>query len=167
MLKFLKGHNSGKTDRICSKVNQLIFSSSSISWLSFKPLAQILFMKSCWQDFILIFSKWHNFRKGENSEKKKVWISYFSMRNPYVKFQNPSILVYKTWHASKSNEVRGHKNHWTMKYRSQWPTFILRSNVRSCWLTLPKYDVHTSNTINSLLFVKTLFSLIFANLIPR
>ena len=23
--------------------------------------------------------------------KKKIWVSYFSMRNPYMKFQNPSI----------------------------------------------------------------------------
>ena len=27
-----------------------------------------------------------------------------------------------------------------MNYRSQWPTFILRSNVRSYWLIIPKYD---------------------------
>ena len=41
-------------------------------------------------DFILIFSKGHNSRKGENSDKKKC-VSYFSMRNPYMKFQNPSM----------------------------------------------------------------------------
>ena len=39
------------------------------------------------------------------------------------------------------------QNHWTMKYRSQWPTFILRSNVRSYWLNIPNYDVHTSNSL--------------------
>ena len=38
-----------KTDGIHSKVNQVIYSSSSISWPSFRPLAQILFEKSCWQ----------------------------------------------------------------------------------------------------------------------
>ena len=33
-------------------------------------------------DFILIFSKGHNSRKGDNSDKKKTCINYFSMRNP-------------------------------------------------------------------------------------
>ena len=37
--------------------NQVIYSSSHISWPNFNPLAQILFEISCWQDFILIFSK--------------------------------------------------------------------------------------------------------------
>ena len=122
--------------------NQVIYSSSPISWPSFKPLAQILFEISCWQDFIRIFSKghksrkednsdknkntaaifprgihiwnfksqactvhkiWHasdlvqifskahNSRKGDNSDKKKTCVKYFSMRNPYMKFQNPSM----------------------------------------------------------------------------
>ena len=47
------------------------------------------------QDFCLIFSKGHNSRKGDNSDKKKKnkkkLVSYFSMRNPYTKFQNPSM----------------------------------------------------------------------------
>ena len=90
MSKFSKGHNSGKISRIHSKVNQITFSSSSISWPSFKPLAQIFFEISCWQDFILIFSKGHNSRKGDNSDKKKK--KYGSaVRNPYMKFQNPSM----------------------------------------------------------------------------
>ena len=44
-------------------------------------------------DFILIFSKGHNSRKGDNSVKKKKRVSYFSMKNqnPYMKFKNPSI----------------------------------------------------------------------------
>ena len=33
------------------------------------------------------------------------------------------------------------QNHWTIKYRSQWPTFILRSNLGSYWFIIPKYDV--------------------------
>ena len=37
-----------------------------------------------------------------------------------------------------------------MKYRSQWPTLILRSNVRSYWFILPKYDAHTSNSLQDL-----------------
>ena len=39
------------------------------------------------------------------------------------------------------------QNHWTMKYRSQWPTFILRSNIRSYWFIIPNNDVHTSNSL--------------------
>ena len=42
-------------------------------------------------DFTLIFSTGHNSRKGDNSDKKKMCISYFSMRNPYMKLQNPSM----------------------------------------------------------------------------
>ena len=37
-----------------------------------------------------------------------------------------------------------------MKYRSQWPTFILRSNIESYWLIIPKYDIHTSNTLQDI-----------------
>ena len=46
-----------------------------------------------WQasDFSLNFSKGHNSKKGDNLVKKKTCISYFSMRNPYTKFQNPSM----------------------------------------------------------------------------
>ena len=80
-----------KIDGIRSKLNQVNHSLSSISWPSFKLLAQILFKISCWQDFILIFSKGHNSRKGHNSDKKKIWVRYFFMRNPYMKFQNHSM----------------------------------------------------------------------------
>ena len=34
-----------------------------------------------------------------------------------------------------------------MKYRSHRPTFILRSNVGSYWPIIPKYDGHTSNSL--------------------
>ena len=34
-----------------------------------------------------------------------------------------------------------------MKYRSRWPTFILRANVRSYWFIIPNNDVHTSNSL--------------------
>ena len=42
------------------------------------------------------------------------------------------------------------QNYWNMKYKSQWPTFILRSNVVSYWLIIPKYDVHTSNSLQDI-----------------
>ena len=37
------------------------------------------------------YSKGHNCRKGDNSDMKKKMCKYFSMRNPYMKFQNPSM----------------------------------------------------------------------------
>ena len=42
-------------------------------------------------DFNLIFSKGHKSRKGDNSDKEKTCVSYFSMRNPDMKFQIPSM----------------------------------------------------------------------------
>ena len=63
-------------NRICSRDNQVIYSSSFISWPSSKTLAQTEI--SCWQDSILIVSKGHNSSKGENSDKKQIQVSYFS-----------------------------------------------------------------------------------------
>ena len=46
------------------------------------------------KDFIRIFSKGHNSRKGDNSDKKKkVQVNYFSLRNPFI-FQ-----ISKPWNA--------------------------------------------------------------------
>ena len=36
------------------------------------------------------FFKGHNSLKGDNS-KKKMCVNYFSIRNPYMKFRNPSM----------------------------------------------------------------------------
>ena len=52
----------------------------------------------------------------------------------------------KVWitlsHALKSNSLGDiRQNHWTMKYMSHRPTFILKSNVGSHWLIIPQYDV--------------------------
>ena len=33
------------------------------------------------------------------------------------------------------------------KITVQWPTFIFRSNLGSHWFIIPKYDVHTSNSL--------------------
>ena len=51
--------------RIYSQVNQVIYSSIPIYLLGFKALASTLM-------------------------EKKIHVSYFFMRNPYLKFQNPS-----------------------------------------------------------------------------
>ena len=50
------------------------------------------------------------------------------------------LIVFKVWG----------KNHWIMKYRSQWHTFILRSNTKSYWLIIPRYYVYTSNSLQDI-----------------
>ena len=55
----------------------------------------------------------------------------------------------KVWHSSiKYKDIR--QNQWTMKYRSQWLTFIFRSNIGSYWLIIPKYGVHISNSLQDI-----------------
>ena len=41
-------------------------------------------------------------------------------------------------------------NHWTMKYRSQWPTIIFRLNIGSYWLIIQKYGVYISNRLQDI-----------------
>ena len=40
---------------------------------------------------VLLFSNGHNSGKGYNLDEKQKFIGYFFMRNPHVKFQNPSM----------------------------------------------------------------------------
>ena len=62
-----------------------------------------------------------------------------------------TLIIWKyDTHASNSLwNIR--QSHWTMKYRSHRPTFILRSKVRSYWPLIPKYDVHTSNSLQDVM----------------
>ena len=84
MPKFAKGHNSRKIWQNLFKVNQVIYSSASISWPSFKLLAEIL------------FEKCPNLAKGHNSEN--IWRNLFKSKsvnllilpNQLTKFQAPS-----------------------------------------------------------------------------
>ena len=48
-LKCLYFQRAIPPEKLHSKVNQVIYSSSPISWPSFKPLDQIVFEMSCWQ----------------------------------------------------------------------------------------------------------------------
>ena len=50
---------------------------------------------SCTQDFQDFFSKGDNSERGHNSEKKKIRVIFFFMRNPYIKFQDTSIHCLK------------------------------------------------------------------------
>ena len=38
----------------------------------------------------------HNSARGDNSDKKKIRVSFFFMKNPYMKFQNPSLKFFRT-----------------------------------------------------------------------
>ena len=103
MSKFSKGHSSEKIDGIRSQVNLVIHTSSSISWPSFKLLGQILCELFCWQEFILVFSKEHNSRKGDNSDKKTNTGQPFVIKNQYIwNFETLACTVHKIWHASKT-----------------------------------------------------------------
>ena len=48
----------------------------------------------------------HNSRKGDISDNKKMQISYFSMRNPYMKFQNHSMHGSKDMVCIKKRDGR-------------------------------------------------------------
>ena len=62
---------------------------------------------------------------------------YFAVKCRVILTHNPKYDVH-TWNSLQDVT----QNHWTMTYRSQWPTFILRSNIGSYWFILPKNDVH-------------------------
>ena len=40
---------------------------------------------------MLLYYKGNNSKMGDNSDEKKIRVTYFFMRNPYMKFQNISI----------------------------------------------------------------------------
>ena len=54
-----------------SKVGHVVYSSVKISIPNMKAIAQILFVKSCTQDFQILFSMGHNSEKGHNLGMKK------------------------------------------------------------------------------------------------
>ena len=91
----------GHTSSFFFYFTQVIYSSSPISWPSFKPLAQTLFEISCWQDFILIFSKGHNSRKGDNWQEKKYRSAIFPWQIHIRNFKTLACTVHKIWHASE------------------------------------------------------------------
>ena len=66
---------------------------------------------------------------------------YFEVKHWVIVTHNP-----KVWCSYIKCLQAIRQNLWTMKYRSQWSTFILRSY----WLIIPKYDVHTSNSLQDI-----------------
>ena len=60
--------------------------------------------------------------------------------------------IYFRYDVHTSNGLQDiRQNHCTMKYRSRWPTFILRSCVRSYWFIIPNDDVHTWNSLKGII----------------
>ena len=59
-----------------------------------------------------------------------------------------TIRKYDTHPSDSLGHIR--QNHWTMKFRSQWPMFIFRSNFGSYWLIIPNNDVHKSNSLQDI-----------------
>ena len=86
-------------------------------------IAQILFEISCWQDFILIFSKGHNSRKGDNSDKKKIWVSYSAgeEKSPYFLFHGETAL-------HKILKFQGETANFSEKFQGEIAEF-LRENM--------------------------------------
>ena len=72
---------------------------------------------------------------------RSCWL-IFTLRS---KFGSHCLIIWKyDTHASNSlGDIR--QSHWTMKYRSHRPTFILRSNV-----IIPNNIVHTSNSLQDI-----------------
>ena len=61
------------------------------------------------------------------------------------------ILITPRYHVYTSNSLQDiRQNHWTIKYRSQWPTFILKSSFKSYRLIIPKFHVYTSNSLQAI-----------------
>ena len=126
---------------IYSNVNQVIYFSLTIYLLGFKALASIVFEILCWQDFIHIFSMKSG--KGHNPDKKKKCVHYFFMRNPYVKFQNPSMhsskvmLCIKVCNVKMPKMTKGHNS------RSTFQNFIqklIRSST-NCYQSIPNISM--------------------------
>ena len=48
---------------------------------------------------------------GDNSDKKKIWVTYIFMRNPYMEFQNISIHGSKVMLCTRKRDEQ--MNEWT------------------------------------------------------
>ena len=82
-----KGNNSNIIKTFFSKISPNTSLIIPFQLTQVKFLSLTLFEIRHLQIFISIFSKGRNFTRGDNS-KKKISVCYFSMRNPYMKFQD-------------------------------------------------------------------------------
>ena len=93
-----------KFDRIYSKVNQVICSSSPISWPSLKLLAQIHLERRYLADKTSLIICQRGITPERESitpereitrTRNKIQVSYFSIRNPYMNFKTLACTVHK------------------------------------------------------------------------
>ena len=71
----------------------------------FNIIAQMIFEISFLQNFIAIFlQRGITQKKGYNPDKKKINVNYFFMRNPYMKFQKPSMHCLKVMLCAKKHD---------------------------------------------------------------
>ena len=59
----------------------------------------------------------------------------------------PRYFVYT---SNSLQDIHVRQNHWTMKCRSQWPTFILRTSTKSYWLISRRCHIYTSNNLQDI-----------------
>ena len=114
--KFKNSVFLSKFDRKFSKVNQVIYSSA--------PTSYILFEISCTQDFQILFSKGNNSEKKHNSDKKKIQVNYFFMRNTHMKFQLHDMLHSKVnTHTHTHTHTHRQTDKQTIQKQYALPTF--------------------------------------------
>ena len=103
ILIFFKGHNSRKGDNSDKKetTGQLFCHEKSIYEIS-KPWHARLIRYGIHQISFWFFSRDITPEKEITRTRKKRYVDYFSMRNPYMKFQNPSM------HGSWRTDGRTH-----------------------------------------------------------
>ena len=98
----------------------------------------------CWQEFIPIFSKGHNSRKGGNSDKKKNMGQAIFPCGIHIKFQNPSMQVHKIWHASDFILIFSRKGDNSDKKKRRvsatfpWGIHIWKFKTLACTVRMPQ-----------------------------
>ena len=113
--------------------------------------------RSCWLIFTLrskfgshCLIIWKNDTHASNSVTQTY--IYFEVKHRVILTHNGSYWpIIPKYDAHTSNSLQDvTQNHWTMKYRSQWTTLYLRSNIGSYWFIIPNKDVHTSNNLQDI-----------------
>ena len=111
--------------------------------------------RSLWPKFILR-SKTHSPKVWQSSIK--YYLRYKAKTLDHEKIDHCDLhclrakaalhwLIITKYNVKTSNSLQDiRQNHWTMKYRSQWPINILRSDIGSYWLIVQEYDVQLLNS---------------------
>ena len=73
---------------------------------------------------MLFYLKGNNSKMGDNSDKEKIPVTYFFMRNPYMKFQNISIHGSKVMLCTRKRDKRTNKPNEGTNERTDKPEAI-------------------------------------------